>query len=125
MTGNEKDDLSLQVIALNDLIGRFDCMQITDCVNHVQQNSDLKERRKDRIPNLYKYILFSLDKIRTHIFDTLQRQSRSRVYLYQPIQMIFIRYLGYQERVSFRKDDLSLQVIALNDLIGRFDCMQM
>jgi hypothetical protein len=27
--------------------------------------------------------------------------------------------------VSFRKDDLSLQVIALNDLIGRFDCMQM
>ena len=74
----------------------------TDCVNHVQQNSDLKERRKDRISNLYKYILFSLDKIRTHIFDTLQRQPRSRVYLYQPIQMIFIRYLGYQERVSFR-----------------------
>ena len=28
MTGNEKDDLSLQVIALNDPIGRFDCMQM-------------------------------------------------------------------------------------------------
>ena len=53
----------------------------TDDVNHVQQNSELKERRKDQISNLYKYILFSLDKIRTHIFDTLQRQSRS-VYIY-------------------------------------------
>jgi len=40
-------------------------------VNHVQQDSDLKERHKDRISILYTCILFSLDEILTQAFDTL------------------------------------------------------